>query len=77
MYLKELIDKYGKKVKYRHEGIVCSLGFHKDNDKAFVWFFPDGEVIKDNVHGYNGYKRVILHECFLDDKWEVEKEKGE
>lgn len=74
MYLRELINKYGKTVRYKHEDMICSLGFDKDNDKIFAWFFKNGDRIKDDNNGYNGYKRVIFNEYFLDDKWELEKE---
>ena len=78
MYLKELIEKYGKEAKYCHEGFFAKLGFvedensHKDKTKIATWFYPEGDPIKD-CDNYNGYKRVIFNELFLDDKWEVAK----
>lgn len=72
MYLKDLIEKYGKEVKYHHEGFFANLGFVEDKDKTKIttWFYPEGDPIKD-CDSYNGYKRVIFNELFLDNKWEL------
>lgn len=74
MYLKNLIEKYGKEAKYHHEGMYADFGFVDDKDtnncKVATWFYPDRTPIKD-CDSYNGYKRVVFNEIFLDDKWKL------
>ena len=77
MYLKELIEEYGKENLFTHEGIKYYLGWYNTeiNNKEITfpcWFNENKIPIKDNSDKF-GYKRVIFFTDLLDDGWNLVK----